>query len=167
VMTELPIAGVHGMQVTGRDEFLLIVRRGAAVTGLSQSCQQHEQSKQQKPRWVLRACNEDWRALTPAAHRLERSSCVDSGGPSHHLPCTPPSPPLPCCLCIQDFIAGEHPPSWNRTYNLVTWQRSSNTWQSVPWFNNTLKDAGCGEPACTACCSNPTTESGVQGWLIM
>jgi hypothetical protein len=24
-MTELPVAGVHSMQVTGRDEFLLIV----------------------------------------------------------------------------------------------------------------------------------------------
>lgn len=56
------------------------------------------------------------------------------------------------CLgaCLQDFIAGEHPPTWNRTYNLVTWQRSSNTWQAVPWFNNTLKDAGCGEPACSS-----------------
>jgi len=30
-MTELPISGVHGMQVTGRDEFLFIVRHRAAV----------------------------------------------------------------------------------------------------------------------------------------
>jgi hypothetical protein len=42
-------------------------------------------------------------------------------------------------------MLGTHPTSWNATYNIVRWIRSSNTFRAVPWFDNQRKDASCGK----------------------
>jgi hypothetical protein len=46
--------------------------------------------------------------------------------------------------CLQDFLLGTHPTFWNSSYNIVRWNRNTNTWTQVPWFNNNRKDAACG-----------------------
>jgi hypothetical protein len=42
-------------------------------------------------------------------------------------------------------MMGTHPTFWNGTYNVVRWDRNSNTWNAVPWTNSNRKDAACGE----------------------
>lgn len=141
---EFPVSAVHMMQVTGRDEFLLIVSAENLATLSPAPAATLCAGSTQRP--VVRCPPEN--SPVGADGQLDGLQACAAYSAQMRSPRTPPTRsrdvtvPGACrCLCMQDFLGSQtHPVGWDGRNTTYMWVRNNNTARSI--LN--IRDASCG-----------------------